>query len=150
MKTHWKKLHNPNYFGTYVFDENRTDITDMIVSVSTEMVKNQDGKEDSCVVAKLKYNKPIILNSTNSKTITKVSGSPFIEDWAGTWVTFFVTNVNAFGTSTEVVRVRTRPPVFNEKHPAYADAVRAVREGKRTKEQIKAAFNASDAVIEKL
>lgn len=150
MKTHWKKLHNPNYFGSYVFDETKTDIIDMIVSVSTEQVKNQDGKEDACVVAKLKYNKPIILNSTNSKTITKLAESPFIEDWSGTWVSFYITNVNAFGTTTEAVRIRTRPPVFNDKHPAYADAVKAVKEGKRTKEQIKAAFNASDAVIDKL
>lgn len=41
--------------------------------------------------------KPMILNATNSKMVAKVSGSPFIEDWAGLRITVYVEKNIKFG-----------------------------------------------------
>src|SRR3546814_8462444 len=34
--------------------------------------------------------KPMILNATNSKTMAKLTGSPYIEDWGDTRITVYV------------------------------------------------------------
>ena len=44
--------------------------------------------------------KPMILNATNSKAISKIVGSPFIEDWAGTRITVYVERGIKFGRET--------------------------------------------------
>lgn len=147
MKTHYKKLTDTNYFGSW--DIEQSEIILRITKVERQEVMNGEGRADNKIVLHLDKYKPLILNKTNEKSISKLFG-PYVEDWVNKYFTAFKTNVKSFGETVEAVRIRTRPPVFNDKHPAYADAVKAVKEGKRTKEQIKAAFNASDAVIDKL
>lgn len=44
--------------------------------------------------------KPMILNATNSKTLRSLTGSPFIEDWAGFKVTVYVDTNVKFGKET--------------------------------------------------
>ena len=41
--------------------------------------------------------KPMILNATNSRTMAKITGSPFIEDWAGARITVYVERGIKFG-----------------------------------------------------
>lgn len=41
--------------------------------------------------------KPMILNATNSKTMAKLAGSPFIEDWSNIRVTVYVERGIQFG-----------------------------------------------------
>ena len=96
LKTHWKKLRNPNYIGSYELMDG-TDNPELIVTIDKvvkEMVKGSDGKDEECTVAYLKDQKPMILNSTNSKTIESIAKSPFIEDWNGQKVMLFVKRIN--------------------------------------------------------
>lgn len=44
--------------------------------------------------------KPMILNATNSKTMAKMTGSPFIEDWTGVKVMVYVERGIKFGRDT--------------------------------------------------
>lgn len=44
--------------------------------------------------------KPMILNATNSKTMAKLTGTPFIEDWAGARVMVYVERGIKFGRDT--------------------------------------------------
>lgn len=44
--------------------------------------------------------KPMILNATNSKTMAKITGSPFIEDWSNTRITVYVERGIKFGRDT--------------------------------------------------
>lgn len=44
--------------------------------------------------------KPMILNATNSKMLAKITGSSFIEDWAGTRITVYVERGIKFGRDT--------------------------------------------------
>lgn len=54
--------------------------------------------------------KPMILNATNSKTMDKLSESPFIEDWAGIRIVVYVDNNIKFGKDlVEGLRIRGAP-----------------------------------------
>jgi hypothetical protein len=54
--------------------------------------------------------KPMILNATNSKTVAKLTGSPFIEDWAGARITVYVEHGIKFGRDTvDGLRVMAAP-----------------------------------------
>lgn len=116
MSTHWKKLHNPDYLGSYSLEKGQ-DLVVEILSVTKEIVKGPDGKADECIVAKLKGQKPMILNATNCKTIAQVCGSPYIEDWAGKSITLYSQSVKAFGEVVDALRVRNKPPELPELLP---------------------------------
>lgn len=109
--THWKKLTNPNYVGAHDFQPGQ-ELTVTIESVANEVVKCFDGKqlkEETCIVAKLKgAKKPMILNKTNAKIISRNLDSPYIEDWIGKQITLYVAKVRAFGESVEALRIKAK------------------------------------------
>jgi len=107
-KTHWRKQDNPNYIGAYSLMDGKTkDLTVTIEKVVTEEVKNERGSE-TCRVAYLKDQKPMILNTTNSKTIEKIYGTPYIEDWKGKTIVLYVARIKAFGDEVECLRIRNK------------------------------------------
>ena len=108
--THWKKLANPNYLGAYSLEDEK-DIVLTIARVVQEPVMGTDGKKEDCIVCYWKENeKPMILNATNCKTITKVTGTPYIEQWAGKRIQIGIENVRAFGDVVPALRVRKNKP----------------------------------------
>lgn len=146
-KTHWKKLHNPDYIGAYSLMESETpiDLVVKIKSVEVRKVKGPDGKEEQCTVAELEGQKPLILNSTNCKTLTKLFNSPFIEDWSGNPVTLYVARVKAFGEVVDALRIRDALPAstlpeLNEQHPKWKGALEAIKKGNTTLEAIKKVY----------
>lgn len=55
--------------------------------------------------------KPMILNAGNSKTMAKLAGSKFIDDWNGVLVTVYVDSNVRFGKDTvEGLRISSEPP----------------------------------------
>jgi hypothetical protein len=108
-KTHWKKLTNPDYIGTYILAPGE-ERTVKISHVKREQVAGINGKKEECTVAHLVGEKPFILNRTNAKTITKLYGSPYIEDWAGKLITIYAAKVSAFGEEVEALRIRNVKP----------------------------------------
>lgn len=55
--------------------------------------------------------KPMILNAGNSKIMSKLAGSKFIDDWNGILVTVYVDTNVRFGKDTvEGLRISTEPP----------------------------------------
>ena len=72
-KTHWKKLTNPNYLGTYALPDGQ-DMILTIGAVAQEPVTGADGQKETCIVCHWKEDgvKPLILNKTNCKTISKI------------------------------------------------------------------------------
>jgi hypothetical protein len=49
----------------------------------------------------------MILNATNCKTITKLKGSPYIEEWIDFSFKIYPTKVKAFGDMVEALRIRS-------------------------------------------
>jgi len=104
--THWKKLINPIYIGAYSIEKGK-DLNVTIEKVVREMVIGNGGKKEECTVAYLKGQKPFILNRTNSKMITRLLGTPYIEEWAGKSITLFISTTKvAGGDNVECLRIR--------------------------------------------
>ena len=107
-RTHWKKMTNTNYFGSWDLPEGK-DMIVRIIEVKQEMIQNAQGREEKAV-AVIEGQKPLILNTTNMKSIAKALGTPYIEEWAGRKVQLYSEKVAAFGEITEAVRVRDFDP----------------------------------------
>lgn len=109
-ETHWKKLTNPNYLGTYALTPGQ----DMILTigrVAKEIVVGADGKSEECIVCHWKEDeKPMILNVTNCKTIARLLKTPYIENWAGHRIQIGSELVSAFGEKVDALRVRKSLP----------------------------------------
>ena len=147
-KTHWKKTMNPNYLGAYALEPNQ-DLVVTITDVKTEQVMNADGRNEECLVAHLKDQKPLIVNKTNAKAIAKVAGSNYIEDWKGKDISLYIANVKAFGEVVEAVRIRTVAPKAKSKRKLNDDEfkklVKAVRDGSYNVEDALSNFVLNDA-----
>ena len=113
--THWKKLTNPDYLGAYALEPNQ-DLIVTIKSVANEVVTGTDGKKETCSVMRFVENvKPMVLNATNSKTISKLLKTPYIEEWSGRKIQLYVeAGVKAFGDVVDALRVRPFLPVEKE------------------------------------
>ena len=109
-ETHWKKLINPDYLGAYSLDPGK-DMVLTIRQVRKEMITGADGKKEECIVCRWQEDqKPMILNVTNCKTISKLLQTPYIERWAGHRVQIGAEMVSAFGEKVEALRIRKRLP----------------------------------------
>lgn len=136
-KTHWKKLTHPDYIGAYELmdgSDKAKEIVVIINEVKREVITGADGKKEECTVAHLRGQKPMILNATNQKAITKAMGSPYIQDWFGRPITLYVAKVKAFGETVDALRVRDKAPVvtlpeLSPSHPKWNDAKKAVAAG---------------------
>lgn len=150
-KTHWKRLINPDYIGAYSLDEGQ-DLTVVIDSVQVEEVKGTGGKKEDCTVARLRNQKPLILNVTNSKMIAKLYG-PFIEDWAGKAITLYASTTKLAGETVECLRIR--PKVAERVKPSITDkrldaAIAQIKAGAYTEEKLRANFSLTDEQIDKV
>lgn len=154
-KTHYKKLRNPNYLGSYelMTGGEPIELNVTILNAVKEMVQNGDKKEDAMVL-NLKNQKPMIVNSTNAKAIAKALGSPYIEDWNGKSITLYVKKIKAFGDWVDALRVKDTAPVapskedLNPKHEKWQGAIDALKSKKTTVEAIIKAYNVNDENLE--
>lgn len=125
-KTHWKKLTNPDYLGAYSIEDGR-DLILTVRRVVQEPVMGADGKKEDCIVCYwVEPQKPMILNATNCKTIVKLLGTPFIEDWAGHRLQIGTEKVKAFGDVVDALRVRKKLPAAPEPPIPCADCGQAI------------------------
>lgn len=109
-ETHWKRLINPDYLGAYSLDPGK-DIVLTIREVRKELITGTEGKKEECIVCHWQEDqKPMILNVTNCKTISKLLKTPYIEQWAGHRIQIGMEKVRAFGEIVEALRVRNKLP----------------------------------------
>lgn len=110
-KTHWKKYNNPEFLGAYAIEPGQ-DLVATVDYARQEQFVGTGGKKDEGLVIHFKERdiKPMICNATNAKAITKVCGSPYIEDWCGQRISLYVAEVSAFGETVDALRVRTYAP----------------------------------------
>ena len=141
--THWRKGFNPDYLGAYSLAPEYRDIILTIQSVRQDVeVRDQNGKKSSCIVAYFQEDvKPMILNVTNCKVITKLSKSEFIENWTGLKVQVFVAKIKVAGEMLDALRIRPQHPrlelpVLEINSEAWVNAVNYLASGQFTIEQV--------------
>jgi hypothetical protein len=112
-KTPWKKIvSDSEYLGEADFTEGEEKVGTIARVAAGVKIKSAEGTSEKSVVYFTENIKPLILNVSRAKAITKVARSRFVEDWPGTAIQLYVEdNVKAFGDVVSAVRVRPRPPV---------------------------------------
>ena len=153
--THWKKLQNPLYLGSYDFQPGEERIV-TVKDVKREMVKGQEGTEEHTIVHFTEGYKPMIMNATNSKMLTNLSGSPYVEKWIGTSFKLVIVKIKAFGEFIDALRiksekvVKTLPELILDS-PNFIKVKDAIKNGKATIEQVESKYKLSkevkDAII---
>ena len=110
-RTHWKQLQNNDWIGAYALTDGQ-DLTLTIDKAMQEQVTGNNGKREMCLTVHWveRDYKPMIVNRTNAKTITKVVGSPYIEEWHGKAITLYVDTTRLGGDIVECLRIRPYPP----------------------------------------
>lgn len=115
MKTHIDKLRNPNYLGGWdLQDENGVTIDKIVTikEIKSEFVFNQKAQAEEPVLTVF-FNecKPIILNSTNRKTLKKVTETEYIEEMVGKKIQITTKRIKAFGEFHDAIRIVNAKPV---------------------------------------
>ena len=110
-RTHWKQLQNNDWIGAYALQDGQ-DLTLTIDKAMQEQVTGNNGKHEMCLTVHWleRDYKPMIVNRTNAKTITKVTGSPYIEDWHGKQITLYVDTTRLGSDLVECLRIRPYAP----------------------------------------
>lgn len=150
-KTHFKKAFNSPYLGS----QDLPDYKDINLTIERVELQQSAGlKENS------KFNiayftdvkiKPMLLNSTNSKIISKLAKSVYIEDWVNIEITLMVKQVKAFGDIHDALRIRevtrkiTNLPVLNNASKKWGELIEKVMNGAERK-IIEKYYSISDAV----
>jgi hypothetical protein len=93
-KTHYRKVFKSDHLGV-------ADLEDMLEAskrlvFTIEQVKQEfgvsvAGRKGNFNIAYFREDiKPLVVNATNSKTMKKLTGSPFVEDWENTVVELYI------------------------------------------------------------
>ena len=109
QKHHWKEALPGEYLGAYSL--NGQDMVVTIQKAAKEIITGANGKKEECLV--LHFAEQImdmVCNRTNAKTITKVLGTPFLEDWGGKKIQLYPTTTRFGGEIVECIRVRDKAP----------------------------------------
>ncbi len=125
-KTHYRKVFKSDHLGIVdleEFQECGSNLVFTIKNVRQELGAKVAGKRIDCNIAYFVENiKPLVLNATNSKMISKFTGSGFVEDWNNVPIQLYIDKkVKMKGEVVGGVRIKpTQPrvtlPVLNESH----------------------------------
>ena len=153
MKTHFKKMQDPNYLGSWDLMDDNGNVKDVTLTIKcVEKRKVFDGKGGSEDLPVLVFTdvkiKPMVMNATNLKAVAKVTGSNFIEDWSGFKVKITVKKVKAFGDVHDALRISEEIvtlPELNPQHARWEGAKTALKAGNVTVEQIRKTYKLTEA-----
>lgn len=163
-KTHWKTLKNPNFIGAYTLIEMGVQELEVTIQAfKRERVPNEKGDLVEASLLYLKDHKPLWLNTTNQQTISRVLGTPFVQDWVGHKITLFVDKVKIDGVSglasiedmfVEAIRVREystkdQAELLTQDHPKFLRIKQGISMGNVTIEQVRSKYS-FDEKTEKL
>lgn len=130
-KTHYRKAFDSPYLSAADITQPTILTVQRVVLQIDQTKKTKDVFNTAFFVEKEIRNgeklKPMILNSTNSKTLKQLTGSAFIEDWAGQRISVYVDPHVRFGKETvEGLRISPFEP---EENKTQVDEKSLVNEG---------------------
>lgn len=124
-KTHYRKVFKSDHLGSADiedFKENGSDLIFTISHVAQEIGTKVAGKKIDANVAYFKEAiKPMVLNATNSKIMSKLTKSSFVEDWRNVTVQLYI-DANVMMKGEVVGGVRINPNPVRPKKPVITKA----------------------------
>lgn len=110
----FRKYMDKNFLGSWDVTKG-ADLILTIDHVEVNDVKNERGTERKLTLHfRERGYKPMILNTTNAKAISKAYDSTRVEDWENKKVSIYTEKVTAFGGTTDALRIRDYPPKQEE------------------------------------
>ncbi len=110
--THWKQYQDDNTLGAWIFEQDK-DIIATIKDVKYEDFVGADKKKGKKRICYFKeFEKPMVLNSTNSATISAIYNTPYMEQWVGKKIQLYKDKIRAFGEDRECIRIRKWDPTI--------------------------------------
>lgn len=103
-KTHWRAIAGKEYLVGEELNSKEVALT--IEKAVVETLQNQKGTEEKPVLSFVGTDRKLVLNVTNMKTISKVLGSPYVEEWAGQKITLMPVKGRFFGEDQDVIRIK--------------------------------------------
>ena len=159
-KTHFRKAYKSDHLGVPDLEEFKEKGSNLIFTIKKveyrlgERVAGNKGDFNICYFAE--NIKPLVLNATNSKVLSKLCKSSFIEDWSNIKVQLMIDrNVKFKGDIVDGVRISPNPPkiVKPKLTPSshnWKDAAKALKEGNTNLEAIRKSYDITDADFKKL
>lgn len=144
-QTHYRKVYKSDHLGVADLEdlqEAGSDLVFTIKCVQQEIGTRVAGKKIDANIAYFNEQiKPLVLNATNAGTLRKMTGSGFIENWAGTPIKLYIDkNVKMKGEITGGVRIhpqmaaKAKPQLKPQDSPAWENAKKAfIRDGNMDK-----------------
>ena len=114
-KTHYRKIFKSDHLGQADIEdlqENGSDLIFTIDHVKQELDAKVAGRKINANIGYFKEDiKPMVLNATNSKTLSRFAASNFVEDWNSILVKLYIdSNVRMKGETVGGVRIDNRQP----------------------------------------
>ena len=110
----FRKFMDKSFLGAWDLDEGKDTIL-TIDHVQRDEVKNEKGTSKKMTLHFVESGyKPMICNTTNAKAISQAYGSSKVEDWERKKIALYKAVINAFGETTECIRVRAYAPKTEE------------------------------------
>lgn len=139
---HWKQGMDSPYLGAWDLPSMKPIIV-TIKNVKKHMSKGlkDDAVHNFAYFVETGY-KPMILNSTNSKMMRALTGTPYIDKWNMIKVELYVEkDIKAFGTVSDGLRIRNKKIVLKKdkltpKHKNYASVMLKLKNKEVTLETI--------------
>lgn len=144
-KTHYRKVFKSDHLGVADLEdliEAGSNLNFTISCVKQEFKVRVAGKKGDFNIAYFAEGiKPLVLNATNSKTLKKITGSSFVEDWQNLYINLYIDPSASIGGQTVGgVRInpnlpaREKPPLTKENANQWESAKAAyLRDGNLNK-----------------
>jgi len=114
-ETHWKKITDPNYLGSWDIPSSGIKVTINRV-FQAEIFNQTKNAKEHCMLMKFSEGyKPMVVNKTNGKTMQKLTGTPYIEKWAGQRIEIKTERIKAFGEMVDALRISKTAPQAESK-----------------------------------
>jgi len=103
---------NPNYLGSWdLEDVPGNELTLTIKNIDEELVEGAEGRKEKCAICHFVEDyKPMVLNLTNRKALSKLYKTTETSKLIGKRITIIVKQVKAFGAIHDALRIKPEIP----------------------------------------
>ena len=148
-KTHYRKVFKSDHLGAPDLEEMLEDGKSLVFTikhVKQEINVRVAGSSGNFNIAYFVEGiKPLVLNSTNSKQVSKFAKSPFVEDWNNVKIELYIDEKVKFGKEiVQGVRIKHLQPKDDKPLPTFTEAnFEKAKQNGATVEQIKKYYTLS-------